>query len=74
LYAGTTEKLMGVIVDMTDRVAISDCPGIDCPVVAGRVPTIVFFGYDLQGRRPVTFRVASCAVSQHGIKLGFGDS
>jgi hypothetical protein len=44
---GTPEKLVGVIVDMTDRVAVWDCLGIECPVVAARAPTVVFLGYDV---------------------------
>jgi hypothetical protein len=41
------EKLMGVIVNMTDGVAVWDCLGIECPVVAARAPTVVFLGYDV---------------------------
>jgi hypothetical protein len=44
---GTTKKLMGVIVNMTDRITVWDCPGVECPVVAARAPTIVFLGYDV---------------------------
>jgi hypothetical protein len=44
---GTPEKLVGVIVDMTDGVAVCNCPGIECPVVAAREPTVVFLGYDV---------------------------
>jgi hypothetical protein len=43
----TPEKLVGVIVDMTDWVALWDYPGIKYPVVAARPPTIVFLGYDV---------------------------
>jgi hypothetical protein len=44
---GTPEKLVGVIVDMTDGVAGWDCPGVECPVVAARAPTVVFVVYDV---------------------------
>jgi hypothetical protein len=41
---GTPEKLVGVIVDMTNGVAAWDCPGVECPVVAARAPTVVSLG------------------------------
>jgi hypothetical protein len=44
---GTAEKLVGVIVDMTDGVAVWDCPGVECPVVAARAPAVVILGYDV---------------------------
>jgi hypothetical protein len=44
---GTPEKLVVVIVDMTDGVAVWDCPGVECPVVAAKSPTVVFLGYDV---------------------------
>jgi hypothetical protein len=44
---GTPEKLVGVIVNMTDGVEVWDCPGVECPVVAARAPTVVFLGYDV---------------------------
>jgi hypothetical protein len=44
---GTPEKLVGVIVDMTDGIAVWDCSGMKCPVVAARAPTILFLGYDV---------------------------
>jgi hypothetical protein len=44
---GTSEKLVGVIVDMTDRVAAWDCPCVECPVVPARAPIVVFLGYDV---------------------------
>jgi hypothetical protein len=43
---GTTEKLMGVVVDMTYGVAAGDGPGIECSVVAARTRTVVL-GYDV---------------------------
>jgi hypothetical protein len=44
---GTPEKLVGIIVDMTDGVAVWDRPEVECPVVAARTPTVVFLGYDV---------------------------
>jgi hypothetical protein len=43
---GTTEKLVGVIMDMTDWVAVRDGSGIECSVVAARTPT-VFLVHDV---------------------------
>jgi hypothetical protein len=40
-------KLVRVIVDMTDGIEVWDCPGVECLVVAARVPTIVLLGYDV---------------------------
>jgi hypothetical protein len=44
---GTSEKLVGVIVNMMDGLAVWDCPGVEYPVVAARAPTVVFLGYDV---------------------------
>jgi hypothetical protein len=38
---------VGVIVDMTEEVAVWDYPVVECPVVAARLPTVVFLGYDV---------------------------
>jgi hypothetical protein len=40
----TTEKLVGVVVDMADGVAVWDGPGVECPVVAAGASTVVFLG------------------------------
>jgi hypothetical protein len=44
---GTSEKLVELIVDMTDGVVVWECPGVECSVVAVRAPTIAFIGYDV---------------------------
>jgi hypothetical protein len=43
----TTEKLMGVVMDMTDGLAIGNGPGVECPVGATGSPTVVLLGYDV---------------------------
>jgi hypothetical protein len=44
---GTPEMLVRVIVDMTDEVAVWDCPSVDYSVVVTGTPPIVLFGYDV---------------------------
>jgi hypothetical protein len=44
---GTTEKLVGAIMDMTDGVAIGDGPGVECSVVATGTLTVVHLGHDV---------------------------
>jgi hypothetical protein len=43
---GTTEKLVGVVMDMTDGIAVGDGPGVECPVVAAGTLRVVF-GHDV---------------------------
>jgi hypothetical protein len=71
---GTTEKLVGVVMDMLDGVAVGNGTGIEGSVIATGTPPVVLFGYDVERRRPRTLGAASCAVPQHGVELGFGDS
>jgi hypothetical protein len=51
---GTPEMLVGVIVYMTNGVAVWDYPGPKCPVVAARAPTGLSW-VPCEGRRPGTF-------------------
>jgi hypothetical protein len=44
---GATEKLVGVVVVMTDGVAVRNGPGVQRSVVAAGTPTVVFLGYDV---------------------------
>jgi hypothetical protein len=41
---GTTEKMVGVIMDMTDEVAVEDGPGVECSVAAAETPPVVILG------------------------------
>jgi hypothetical protein len=41
---GTGEKLVGVVVDVTDGVAFGNGPGVQCSVVAAGTPSVVFLG------------------------------
>jgi hypothetical protein len=51
---GTAEKLVGVVVDMADRVAVRDGSGVKRSVIAAWAKTVVFFGHDVQCRGPGT--------------------
>jgi hypothetical protein len=41
------EKLVGVIMDMMDEVAVEDGPGVECSVVAAGTPTVVLLGHKM---------------------------
>jgi hypothetical protein len=43
----TTGKLVGVIMNMTDGVAVGDDTGVVYSVVAAWTPTVVFLGHDV---------------------------
>jgi hypothetical protein len=47
---GTAEKLVGVVVDVTDGVAVGNGPGVQRFVVAAGTPSVVFLGHDVKGR------------------------
>jgi hypothetical protein len=70
---GATEKLVGVVVDMADGVAVGNGPGIQRSVLSAWAPTVVLLGFDVEGGRPGALVSASGAFSQHGVELGFGD-
>jgi hypothetical protein len=44
---GTLEKLVGVIVDISDEIVVWDCPGVEWSAIAARAPTVVFLGHDM---------------------------
>jgi hypothetical protein len=44
---GKTEKLVGVIVDMADGVAVGNGTGVEGSVVATGTPSVVFFWHDV---------------------------
>jgi hypothetical protein len=71
---GTTAKLVGVVMDMPDGVAVGNDTGVEGSIISTGPPPVVLLGYDVGRRRPGTLRAASCAILQHGVKLGFGDS
>jgi hypothetical protein len=64
---GTTEKLVGVVMDMPDGVAVGNGTGVEGSVIATGTPPVVLLGYDVERRRPGTLGAASRAVPQHGV-------
>jgi hypothetical protein len=64
---------VGIVVDVTDGVAIGNGPGVQRSIVAAGTPTVVLLRYDIECRGPGTLGAASCAIPQHGVELGFGD-
>jgi hypothetical protein len=44
---GTIEKLMGVVMDMTEGEELGDGPGFQRSVVAAGTPTVVLHGHDV---------------------------
>jgi hypothetical protein len=59
---------------MPDAVAVGNGTGVEGSVIATGTPPVVLLGYNVERRRPGTLGAASCAVPQHGVELGFGDS
>jgi hypothetical protein len=70
---GTTKKLVGVIMDMPDGVAVENGMGVGGSVIATRTPPVVLFGYYVKHQRQETLGVVSSAVLQYGVELGFGN-
>jgi hypothetical protein len=70
---GKTKKLVGVIIDMPDWVAVGNGTGVEGSVIATGTPLVVHLGYDVERRRPGTLGAASCSVPHHGAELCFGD-
>jgi hypothetical protein len=71
---GRIEKLVGVVMDMTDGVEVGDGTCVQYSVVAAGTPTVVLLGHDVKSGRPGTLLAASCAFPQRGVELGVGDS
>jgi hypothetical protein len=71
---GTSEMLVGVVMDMPDGVAVGNGTGVEGSVIATRAPHFVLLGNDVECRRPGTQGAANCAVLQNGVELVFGDS
>jgi hypothetical protein len=51
---GTTEKLVGIIMDMPEGVAVGNSTGVESSVIATGTPAVVLLGYDVERRRPGT--------------------
>jgi hypothetical protein len=47
---GTAEKLVGVVVDVTDGVAVENGAGVQRSAVAVGTPSVVLLGHDVKGR------------------------
>jgi hypothetical protein len=45
---GTTEKQMGVVMDMPDGVAVGNGTGVEGSVTATGTPPVVLLGYDVE--------------------------
>jgi hypothetical protein len=71
---GITEKLVGVVMDMPDGVAVGNGTGVEGSVIATGTPPVVLFGKDVECRRPGSLGAASCAILHHGVEFVFGDS
>jgi hypothetical protein len=71
---GTTEKLVGVVMDMPDGVAVGNCTGVEGSVIATGTPPVALLGNDVECRRPGTLGAVRCAILQHGVELGLCDS
>jgi hypothetical protein len=44
----TTEKLVGVVMDMPDGVAVGNGTGVEGSLIATGTPPIVFLGYNVE--------------------------
>jgi hypothetical protein len=58
---------------VTDGVAVGNSPVVEPSVVTTGTPTVALLGHDVWCRGSRTLRAVSCAIPQHGAKLGFGD-
>jgi hypothetical protein len=45
---GATEKLVGVVVDVMNGVAVRNGSGVQRAIVAAGTPTVVLLGYDVE--------------------------
>jgi hypothetical protein len=71
---GTAEKLVEVIVDVADGIAIKNGAGVEGSIIAAGASAVVLLWHDVEGGRPGALRSASFAFSQHDVELCFGDS
>jgi hypothetical protein len=62
------------VMNVTGRVAVGNGSGVQRSVVTAGTPTVVLLGHDMYRRGPGTLGAASCAVQQHCVELGFGNS
>jgi hypothetical protein len=60
--------------DMRDGVAVGNSAGVQGSVVTAGTPTVVLLGHDMECGGPRTFGAASCAILQHGVEFGLGNS
>jgi hypothetical protein len=74
LKKATTRDLMRVVMDVTNRITIWNGTGVQRSIVSTRTPTAVLLRHDMKYGGPRTLRAASCAIPQHGVEMGFGDS
>jgi hypothetical protein len=66
---GTTREVMGVIVDVTD----GNGSDVKSSTVTTWMSTVVLLGHNMESRLQRPHGAASCAVSQYGVELSFGD-
>jgi hypothetical protein len=55
----TTRELVGIIVNVTDGVAVGNGTGVQRSIVAAGIPTVVLFRHDMKRRGPGTLGAAS---------------
>jgi hypothetical protein len=72
--AGTTEKLVGVVIDMPGGVAVGNFTGAEGSIISTGTPHVVLFWNDVECRRPGSVGTARCTILQHGVEIGFGES
>jgi hypothetical protein len=70
---GTPEKLVGVVMDMQNGIAVGNYTGVEHSVIVTGMPHVFVLGYDVERLRQEILGAASCAVPQYGVESGFGD-
>jgi hypothetical protein len=60
---GTAEKLVGVIVDVADGIAIGNGAGVKGSIIAAGAPVVVFLWHNVEGGRPGVLGSTSGAFS-----------
>jgi hypothetical protein len=68
-----TRELVGVVMYVSEGVAVGNGSGVQHSTVSARTPTVVL-GHDVKCGGPRTLGAAGYAISQHGVEFRFGNS
>jgi hypothetical protein len=69
-----TRELVGVVMYVSDGVAVGNGSGVQRSIVSAGTPIVVLLGQDVKWGGSRTLGVAGCAIPQHGVEFRFGNS